>query len=363
MSFTSLPKIAFVGNIYSKCGIATYNQQLFSALKRHTDVQFFAEINGLEDSEDVCYCWNREEFPKLNLIDKVDAFKPDVVLFSHEYGIFPKAYYFSTLVSYFRLRGYKVVTIFHSIYELHKDKLTTESVCKNVVVHTEEAKQALIRKGVNPSNLYVMPHGCSFSEEGKILPNLWNHFGNTHVIFQPGFLFYYKNHLEMLDVVSELKKKYDDVLYIILGSENPKCQKEHNKLHEEIVKKIDKLGLQHNVVLDRGFASNEVLMSYIRTSSVVVLPYKPSTGFDVFAASGMARVILQTSTPLIASKANLFNGLDDVALKADTKDEWVNTISDLFDGKINKKDIPKKREQFIQENSWDIAAKKLIGIF
>lgn len=167
----------------------------------------------------------------------------------------------------------------------------------------------------------------------------------------------------MLDVVAELKKKYPNVVYIILASENPKCQQEHDKLCKEIIEKINKLELQHNVIMDRGFASDEVLMSYIRTSSVVVLPYKPSSEFDVYAASGMARIILQTSTPLIVSNANLFNGMDEVVARANILEEWVDEISKVFDNKIDKKNLVLKRKKFIEENSWDKAIEKLVDIF
>lgn len=355
-------RVAFIGNIHSKCGIATYNEQLYVSLKEICSVKFFAEKND-SITEDIDHCWVRDEFPKLSLIDKIDEFKPDIILFSHEYGIFPKSYYYSTLVSYFKLKGYKIVTIFHSVYELHKDKLTTESVCKNVVVHSQGAKEALIRKGLLEDNVHVVHHGCKFIEGNKVLNNLWNHFGNNHVITQAGFLFYYKNHLEMLDIVNELKQKYPDVLYIIIGSENPKCQEEHNKVYSDIVNKIKKLNLEFNVIIDRGFATDEVLMSYIRTSSVFVLPYKPSEEFDVYAASGMARIVLQTSTPLVVSKANLFKGLEKVSFQADKKTEWVDIISSIFDNKIDKKQMILTREDFVKNNSWSLAAEKLLDIF
>lgn len=356
-------KIAFIGNIHSQCGISTYNENLFASLKLVSDVKFFGEKNGNESNGDITYCWYRNEFPKLNLIDEIDKFKPDIVLFSHEYGIYPKSYYFSCLVSYFRLRGYKVVSIFHSVYEFHVDKLTTESVCKNVVVHTEQAKQCLVRKGINEQNVFVVPHGCSFLNKDKqeISGSLWNHFGNNHVILQPGFLFNYKSHLFMLDIVAELKNIYPDVLYVILASENPKCQDEHDKVYQSIVEKIEKLNLQHNVIIDRGFVSNEVLMSYIRTSSVVVLPYKPNPEFDVFSASGMARLVLQTSTPLITSSANLFNGLETVSIKAIEVKDWVKSISDVFDKKIDQNEVKKSRKEFILNNSWDVAAHALVS--
>ena len=357
-------KVAFIGNIRSKCGVAIYNELLFNALGKEVETKFFAEKNGEEDTENIQYCWDREEFPKLELIEAIDNYKPDIVLFSHEYGLFQRAYFFTSLVSYFRLRGYKVVTIFHSIYENHKDKLVTESVCKNVVVHSGQARNALIRKGLNPENINVVPHGCSFATgENKILPKLWNHLGNDHVVLQAGFLFYYKSHLHMLDVIKDLKSKYKDILYVIVASENPLCKDEHDKLHKEICDKIESLDLAHNVIIDRGFVSNSVLMSYIRTSSVFVLPYKPDPEFDVYAASGMARIALQTSTPLITSNANLFNGMEEVAVACSSKEQWVKEISDIFEGKYDKNKMIKDREKFLEENSWSNCAKKLLNIF
>jgi hypothetical protein len=73
-------KVAFIGNINSKCGIAVYNELLFNALKEFTEIKFFSERNGEEDNKDITYCWDREEFPKLSLIEKIDEFKPDVYL-------------------------------------------------------------------------------------------------------------------------------------------------------------------------------------------------------------------------------------------------------------------------------------------
>lgn len=356
-------RIAFVGNINSKCGIAEYNQLLLEALTNKATVHFFAEKNGQENTDQITYCWNRNEFPKLDLIDQVDNFSPDIVLFSHEYGIFPKSYFYTSLVSYFKLRRYKVVSILHSVYEGHQDKLITESICKNTIVHTEKAKEVLIKKGIDSGNISVIPHGCMFGTSDKtILPKLWNHYGNDHVIVQPGFLFYYKSHLEMLDVVNELKEKYPDVLYVILGSENPLCQSEHDALHKEICEKVSNLGLTHNIIIDRGYVSNNVLMSHIRTSKVVVLPYRPGKDFDVFGSSGMARLVLQTATPLITSKANLFDGLGKVAIKCDSKQSWVDAISHIFENNYNSEELIRERATFLEENSWDNCAAKLIEI-
>lgn len=357
-------RVAFIGNIYSKCGIATYNEELLKALRPYCNIHFFAEkCDNQQTADYITYCWDRNEFPKYELIDKVDDFGPDIVLFSHEYGIFPKSYFYTSLVSYFKLRKYKVVSILHSVYEGHEDKVITESIAKNLVVHTTKAKDALIKKGISDSCINVIPHGCGFAEGDSVLPKLWNHYGNEHVVLQPGFLFYYKSHLEMLDVVAELKDQYSDILYVILGSENPLCQSEHDALHKDICDKIASLDLTHNVIIDRGFTSKSILLSHIRTAKVVVLPYKPKPEFDVFGSSGMARIVAQTSTPLITSCANLFDGLGKIAIKCDSKDSWVKAISEVFENKYSEEELVKERHNFIQESMWNNISQKLVDVF
>ena len=58
-------KVAFIGNIRSKCGVAIYNELLFNALKDEVETKFFAERNGDKDTENIQYCWDRKEFPNL----------------------------------------------------------------------------------------------------------------------------------------------------------------------------------------------------------------------------------------------------------------------------------------------------------
>jgi hypothetical protein len=77
----------------------------------------------------------------------------------------------------------------------------------------------------------------------------------------------------------------------------------------------------------------------------------------------MARVVAQTSTPLITSCANLFDGLGKIAVKCDSKESWVKSISEIFENKYSEEELVKERCSFIQDSTWDNVAQKLINVF
>ena len=85
----------------------------------------------------------------------------------------------------------------------------------------------------------------------------------------------------MLNVVAALKNKYPDVHYIIQGSENKLNMEEHDELYNKIIDQCKYLGITENVTVNRGFVSEEVLMSAIRTVKVCVLPYNIFFQFQI----------------------------------------------------------------------------------
>jgi hypothetical protein len=55
--------------------------------------------------------------------------------------------------------------------------------------------------------------------------------------------------------------------------------------------------------------------------------------------------------------------MDDVAIKCDTTDTWVKSISDIFDKNYDENKMIESRKTFLKENSWENCSKKLIDIF
>lgn len=360
-------KVAIISVFNTPCGISTYNEQLIKELKEYVDVRVFAEyadeskserING--DDEFVLRCWHRNEHPKIKLMQSIDEWSPDLIHFGHEYGFFAKAYLFTSLVSWFKSRKYPVIATMHSVYE-HRDKTVQEASSKNIIVHTESGKQCLLNKGINDDNITIIPHGSNIfdgdAENPKLLTSLWNTWGNEHTIFQPGFLFDYKGHLRMLGIVARLKNKYPNVHYIIQGSENPHNAQEHEKLFKKLVNECKKLNIEENITINRGFVTNDVLMSFIRTTKVCVLPYISHPEHEVCSTSGIARVVIGTQTPLVTTMVHLFDDIRCVAFQARTDDDLYNTIDQIFSNPSIQEQYNDLRVKFLRDTSWNSVAK------
>lgn len=365
-------RVAFVSVWGVPCGIATYNEQLIPRLREHADVHVFAEYRSANDHstegdpEFVTRCWHRSEHPKRDLLKAIEAYRPDVVHFGHEYGHWVKAFYFTSLISQLRARGYKVVATMHSVYD-HVDKTVHEASVPSLIVHTDAAKECQVAKGIPEARITVIPHGTAAlagtEEEPELLPDLYNTWGSDQVILQPGFLFDYKGHLRMLDVVAQLQSTYPNVHYIVQGSENPHTMAEHDALYERLCERAKELGIEANVTINRGFVPQDALLSFIRTAKVVVLPYAMHPDHEVRATSGIARLVIGTRTPLVTSRVHLFDDVAGIALQADTVEEMVQGIDKIFRSWHEKARQIKLRKNFIQETSWGRIAERTCELY
>ncbi len=328
-------RIALVSPFDSPCGIATYSQNLVPELTKLAELKVFGEDY-----------WNREENFKFRLIEGLMEWKPDVVLIAHEYGWWDPAYKLLTLVSYLKWKKIKVIGLLHSVYE-HLDKSITESCFDYIIVHTEGAKKTLINKGIK-AKIEVIPHGCAARDE--LLKPLWNHIGGD-TVFSFGFSFKYKGFVENLDIIHELKKEFPDVQYVVCGSQTDNAKEEHDEVYESFMKRAEELDLLSNVCFNRGFFSEELLLAYIRTAKVCLLNYQCNPEHALFAASGISKMIIQTTTPLFVSEHGLFEDIGSLALRGNP----VKEISKVFRGEIEDSS---RRLDYLNKNSWNNSAKK-----
>ncbi len=366
-------RVAYISAWGTPCGIATYNEELVPHLRELSDVKVFAEYADEANSEKlerdpdwVLRCWSRNEHPKSKLMQELLNFNPHIVHIGHEYGFFARAYMYTSLVTWLKGRKIPVVTTFHSVYE-HQDKVVTEVSSPNIIVHTEAGKNCLMKKGLPSNRIHTIPHGTEVlsgtQDMPELLPSMWNTWHTNHTIFHPGFMFEYKGHLRMLNVVARLKKEYPDVHYIIQGSENPHTMREHDALYANIISTADALGLSENVTVNRGFVSKEVLLSFIRTTRVCVLPYQGHPDHEVRATSGIARIVAGTETPLVVSSVHLFDDVDDIATKCKDDDELYHAIDNVFKDNAVKQSQMKNRIKFLKSTNWKQISEKTFDVY
>jgi glycosyltransferase involved in cell wall biosynthesis len=349
-------RIAMVGVWGIPCGIATYTEFLVQELRAAGhEVTIFAEHTQEEKEEsNVVRCWSRGQ-SLTKLVRALKKHDPDVIFIQHEYGIFPDARKWTGFIS--QIQDFNHYVVLHSVYK-HRDKAVCEAICKNIIVHSEIAKQVLVEKGI-VSNIQVIPHGCMEIEE---VNRLWNIYRSPHTVLQFGFGFEYKGWDVALDAVAILKEKHPDIFYLILFSESNFVPEIHNAQYQRIVDLIQEKGLEEHVAVIRGFQSDESLTNFLRTVRVAIFPYTAHPDHVVYGSSGAARMALANGTPTIVSKVPLFYDLDGILPRVESAEELAAEIDKLFSSNVAYRKQVKKQQKYVQQNSWAITAQRYVDV-
>jgi glycosyltransferase involved in cell wall biosynthesis len=360
-------KIALVGNWKMRCGIATYSENLWAhVVDKVGDYKLFIEdVNNFVGAPNVIgdmiipddkmvACWKRGESLQ-NLIDELKAYEPDIIWIQHEFGLWPNAGYWLSMMS--QLSDYRVIVTMHSVFH-HRDKTICEAAMPEIVTHLQGGCDVLKLEKQVPGKVYMVPHGCDPCVNGE---KLWNFYKSEHTFMQFGFGFRYKGWENCIKAVALLKEKYKDVFFTGLFSESDYNAVEHHLYYNELMDLANKLNVKENIAIIRGFQSDTTLDSYLRTNQVILFPYISHPAHEVFGASGAARLAMSKAAPVITSSVNHFSDLP--SLKADTPEEMSLLLSKLFFDKKFCKEQIEKQNIYLSENTWEKVALKYISIF
>ena len=360
-------KLALVGNWKMRCGIATYSENLWPEVAKHVgDFKLFIERNdnptgptNVIGSDAVCpdkvvACWKRGESLQA-LARAIKEYDPDVVWIQHEFGIWPNAGYWLSLMS--QLADYRVVVTMHSVFH-HRDKTIVEAAMPEIVVHLDGAKKVLKEEKGVPGNVYVIPHGCTPITDPE---RLWNFYRSDRTFMQFGFGFRYKGWELSIRAAHVLKQRYPDVFFTGLFSESPFNMVDHQVYYDELMHLVDKLDLRDNVALIRGYQSDAALDSYMRTNQAILFPYVSHPAHEVFGVSGAARLAMSKMAPVVTTSVNHFS--DVPTLKADTPEQIADALDQMFSNPLARKQQVTRQVEYTRENTWENVAKRYVELF
>jgi glycosyltransferase involved in cell wall biosynthesis len=359
-------KIALVGNWKMRCGIATYSENLWPEVVKHVgDFKLFIERNDLSTGDihqignqtisdsQVVVCWKRGESLQ-TLVTELKAYDPDIIWFQHEFGLWPNASYWLSMMS--QLSDYRVIVTMHSVFH-HRDKSIVEAAMPEIVVHLDGAKKVLNEEKGLSSKVYVIPHGCdTFNNE-----RLWNFYKSDKTFMQFGFGFRYKGWENSIKATAVLKEKYPNVFFTGLFSESPYAKVEHQIYYNELMQLVEDLKLTENVAIIRGYQSDAALDSFLRTNQATLFPYISHPDHEVFGASGAARMAMAKGLPVITSSVNHFSDLP--TIKADSSEEIAKALEILFTSPGEKEKQIKIQTSYLNDNTWEKIGLRYIKLF
>ena len=312
----SAAKILFVTSYPPReCGIATYSQDLITALNNKFENSFDIKICALENAHEYfsyktgdIYCTLNVDEPH-SFSDVTKQINSDdsiaLVVFQHEYGFY--AGHEEDFKTMLRDLNKKILLSFHTILPNPDPRFAdnVKNICTKsdgILVMTDNSKKILVEQyNVKEEKIHVIAHGTHFvNHESKRLLREKYGFGERKILSTFGLLSSGKSIETTLDALPKVLKTKPNILFLIIGKTHPGVVKEEGEKYREFLqKKVTDLNLLDNVVFINEYVSLEVLMEYLQLTDIYLFtskdPNQAVSGTFVYAASCGCAII---STPI-----------------------------------------------------------------
>ena len=308
-----LPKILFITSYPPReCGIATYSQDLITALDKKFSNSFNIGICALESEDEkhdytgeIEYILNVDNpgsFASLakNINDDADI---RIVMIQHEFGFFEKKK--DEFVQFLSDLTKSVVIVFHTVLP-HPNESLKENVqeisglAESIIVMTNSSAGILTSDYRIPQEkITVIPHGT------HLVPHLDKHFlknkyklTGKKVLSTFGLLSSGKSIETTLEALPDVVKTNPDVLFLIIGKTHPSVVKlEGEKYRKMLEAKVEALQLQPYVRFINYFLPLPDLLEYLQLTDIYLFTSKDPNQ----AVSGTFSYAISCGCPIIST--------------------------------------------------------------
>lgn len=353
--------------IPQKCGIATYSNDLYKALKLSptsiVNILAIVENPSLEYPKEAVSFISKDS--KNDYIQNANFINEnyDVCILEHEYGIFggDSGDYILELINRLTI---PLVTNFHTILSNPTKKqrsimLRIIMISSKITVMTASAVELLTTKyNTEKLKIELIPHGVPvFNTDQNSAKEKLSFSSSKIIILSFGFLGEGKGFEIAIDAVVKIKNL--NFIYIILGSTHPNVLRSQGETYRKFLqKKISDLEIEEKILMIDKFANEEELKLYLSACDIYITPYpnenQTSSGPLSFAVGAGAAVI---STPyhyakdLLMNDRGLFFNFNDSKALASILESLITNPTELKKYRINAKNHGKSME-------WPIIGKK-----
>ncbi len=320
-----IPEILFITSFPPReCGIATYSQDLITALENKFEGSFAIKVCAIESEEEaysyssqVTSCLNinhRKSFVRLAETINEDN-NTQAVMIQHEFGLFrDKMDDFIQLLSIIQK---PISIVFHTVLPnpnrvLKSKVMQIVELCQSIVVMTHAAADILVKNyRIDLQKITVIPHGTHLvSHADKV--DLREKYGlhNRKILSTFGLLSSGKGIEMTLKAMPDIISKNPDVLFLIIGKTHPTVIKEEGEAYRDRLKElIDTLGISENVTFINEFLPLPILLDLLQLTHIYLFtsidPNQAVSGTFSYAISCGCAII---STPIPHAQEVLEDG-------------------------------------------------------
>jgi len=312
----SRPEILMISSYPPReCGIATFSQDLLTALNNKFAQSFSVKVCALETAEDkheypaqVRYVLDTTEPQSYRVLS--DAINLDtrikIVLVQHEFGFFdaiPEGVFLDFLN---RINKPLIIT-FHTVLSEPNDALKKKvsditKACDSVVVMTKNSAEILENEYDVPSEkTWVISHGIHLVPHlGKALLKKKYGLSGRKVLSTFGLISSGKSIETTLDALPGIVTNNPSVIFLVIGKTHPSVVKHEGEQYRRMLEaKVADLSLEKHVKFINAYLPLPELLEYLQLTDIYLFtskdPHQAVSGTFSYAVSCACAII---STPI-----------------------------------------------------------------
>lgn len=367
-----LPEILVLSSFPPReCGIATYSEDLITALNKKFGSSFRIKICALESGKasytykpEVIYVLDTsvaenfaETAGKINQNDKID-----MVLIQHEFGFFQRQK--KAFIDFLHQLTKPVTIVFHTVLP-HPDMALKDEVqnivnaCGAIIVMTHYAETVLTNHYDIPnSKIAVIAHGT------HLVPHLSKDFlkekyklTGKKVLTTFGLLSSGKSIETTLKALPGIAAEIPEVMFLIIGKTHPEVVKnEGEKYREQLKQMVVDLGIEKHVRFINSYLALDELLEYLQLTDIYLFtsndPNQAVSGTFVYAMSCSCPII---STPIPHAKEVLTKETG-ILIDFQNSKQLAEAVLRLFNDEPLLKEFSNNTLQKIVFTAWENSA-------
>lgn len=306
-----------------KCGIATYTKDLTGAINLinpYCKAEIFAMVKPEDEIDyppEVRFEINQYKIDSyIKAVKRINRSSADVVILEHEFGLYGGEFG-EYIIKFLELLKKPLIITAHTIPDdasqgyglILKDIIR---FAEKVVVMMPSSMGKLIKEYNYPrEKIEIIPHGVPDitlepNDKYKKIKGLEDRLilGNINLLSEIKGLEY------TLEALRDIKRKFPDVLYLIIGQTHPVVLQTAGEKYRNFLKeKIGSYDLGENVRFINKYLSLDDLIDWLRVIDIYITPYldpQQSASGALAYAVGAGKVCI--STPYLYAKEILADG-------------------------------------------------------
>ncbi len=220
-----------------------------------------------------------------------------------------------------------------------------------VIVHTDFHREHLIKTGVRPEKIVVIPHGVEADQE-KEDGEAWKKkkgLGGKRILTIFGFLDQSKGYDLALKALEELPK---EVVLVIAGGTRIPEQIEYQKMLQA---EIEEKNLKSRVV-ETGFLEEEEVKEVMAATDVLLVPqHYASTSGSLHLGLSFGKAIIASDLPYAEELNKRLECLKLIPRGSDL--DLKRAVEELLEDDRRRKDLEEKAISYARTYSWEEIAK------